>query len=86
MAGDLATVAWKGGAVPGVAPAANQMGRHAARNIVRTILGQPRRAFAYVDKGSLATIGRKSAVRTCAATTSPASPPGWPGSASTSSS
>jgi len=62
VAGDLATVAWKGGAVPGVAPAANQMGRHAARNIVRMLEGQPRRAFAYVDKGSLATIGRKSAV------------------------
>ena len=62
VAGDLATVPWRGGAVPGVAPAANQMGAHAARNVIRTIEGQARRAFEYVDKGSLATIGRKAAV------------------------
>ena len=62
VAGDLATVAWRGGAVPGVAPAANQMGEHAARNVIRTIAGQPRRPFEYVDKGSLATIGRRAAV------------------------
>jgi NADH dehydrogenase len=62
VAGDLATVAWRGSAVPGVAPAANQMGIHAARNVVRMIEKQPRRAFEYVDKGSLATIGRKAAV------------------------
>ena len=62
VAGDLATVAWNGGAVPGVAPAANQMGRHAAATILRMIEGRPRLAFRYVDKGSLATIGRRAAV------------------------
>jgi NADH dehydrogenase len=39
-----------------------QQGTHAARNIVRSILGQPRTPFHYVDKGDLATIGRYRAV------------------------
>jgi NADH dehydrogenase len=39
-----------------------QMGRHAARNVLRTIGGRERLPFRYVDKGSLATIGRKSGV------------------------
>jgi NADH dehydrogenase len=60
--GDLAAVTQDGKAVPGVAPAATQMGRHAAGNILRIIGGQPRRPFLYKDKGSLATIGRKAAV------------------------
>lgn len=55
--------------VPGVAPAAIQMGRHAAR-VIRdesraAKAGKPapkRPAFEYVDKGSLATIGRSKAV------------------------
>ena len=62
VAGDLAAVTHEGKAVPGVAPAASQMGRQAAANIVRTIGGRPRRRFVYKDKGSLATIGRKAAV------------------------
>jgi NADH dehydrogenase len=48
--------------VPGVAPAANQMGTHAARMIARTLSGQPRLPFRYHDKGSLAVIGRGRAV------------------------
>ena len=48
--------------VPGVAPAAMQMGRHAGRNIRRSLAGQPLLPFRYVDKGSLATIGRRAAV------------------------
>jgi len=56
--GDLAGVA----GVPGVAPAAIQEGIHAARNIERAIDGQPLRPFRYLDKGSLATIGRAAAV------------------------
>jgi NADH dehydrogenase len=48
--------------VPGVAPAAIQMGKFAARQIRRTIDGKPREPFAYLDKGSLATIGRSHAV------------------------
>jgi NADH:quinone reductase (non-electrogenic) len=62
VVGDLAAVTHDGKPVPGVAPAAMQMGRHAAANIIRMVEGQPRRRFIYRDKGSLATIGRKAAV------------------------
>ncbi len=48
--------------VPGVAPAANQMGRHAAGCIAADLAGRPRRRFRYVDKGQLAVIGRGRAV------------------------
>ena len=48
--------------VPGVAPAANQMGTHAARMILRTLEGKPRVPFRYWNKGSLAVIGRNRAV------------------------
>lgn len=48
--------------VPGVSPAAKQMGRAAAANILRRIAGQPTRAFRYRDYGNLATIGRNAAV------------------------
>jgi NADH dehydrogenase len=60
--GDLALLEQDGRPVPGVAPAAMQMGRHVARNIVRSVRGEPRRPFRYVDKGSLATIGRHAGV------------------------
>jgi NADH:ubiquinone reductase (H+-translocating) len=58
VVGDLASVP----GVPGVAQGAMQMGRAAARNVWRTIQGQPRQPFRYRDKGNLATIGRNSAV------------------------
>jgi NADH dehydrogenase len=54
VAGDLAAVE----GVPGVAPAAMQMGRHVAREIS----SGDRTPFRYRDKGSLATIGRARAV------------------------
>ena len=60
--GDLAHVEHDGALVPGVAPAAMQEGWHAASNIMRTLRGQPRLPFRYVDKGMLATIGRGAAV------------------------
>jgi NADH dehydrogenase len=60
--GDLAAVEQAGRPVPGVAPAAIQMGRHVAGNIRRAITGQPRQPFRYRDKGSFATIGRGKAV------------------------
>ena len=62
VVGDLAALEQDGKPVPGVAPAAIQMGRHAARNILRAIAGQPGQAFRYWDKGSFATIGRGKAV------------------------
>jgi len=54
VAGDLALVP----GVPGVAPAAMQMGRHVAK----VIATGERRPFRYRNKGSLATIGRARAV------------------------
>ncbi|WP_354003732.1 NAD(P)/FAD-dependent oxidoreductase [Ramlibacter aurantiacus] len=49
-------------AVPGVSPAAKQMGRHVAQDIVRHLRGEAGRPFRYRDWGNLATIGRRSAV------------------------
>ena len=56
--GDLAAIE----GVPGIAPAAKQMGRHAARNILLSLEKRPRKTFKYKDYGQLATIGRNSAV------------------------
>ncbi|HWP47430.1 MAG TPA: NAD(P)/FAD-dependent oxidoreductase [Candidatus Limnocylindrales bacterium] len=61
--GDLAAVTdAEGKKVPGVAPAAIQMGRHAAKNIQADLKGLPRKPFIYKDRGKLATIGRAAAV------------------------
>jgi NADH dehydrogenase len=60
--GDLAVVVQDGRVVPGVAPAANQEGAAAAKNIVRDLRRQPRKKFRYFNKGDLATIGRSRAV------------------------
>ncbi len=61
--GDMAAIKdRRGRPVPGVAPAAMQMGRRAARNIRRQLAGMPTVPFWYVDKGSLATIGRHAGV------------------------
>jgi NADH dehydrogenase len=61
--GDLASLAGENGKpLPGVAQVAIQMGKHATRNIMRSIEKQPLRAFTYVDLGNMATIGRASAV------------------------
>jgi NADH:ubiquinone reductase (H+-translocating) len=63
VVGDLAAAKFKDGKmVPGVAPAAIQMGKFAARQIRRSIAGKPPEEFHYLDKGSLATIGRSRAV------------------------
>jgi NADH dehydrogenase len=60
--GDLAHVEQNGKLVPGVAPAAMQAGAKAAANIKATLAGKPRKPFHYIDKGSLATIGRGAAI------------------------
>ncbi|OYV74426.1 MAG: FAD-dependent oxidoreductase [Gemmatimonadetes bacterium 21-71-4] len=62
VVGDQAEMTSEGRAVPGVAPAAMQSGRWAAANVMRRIAGKPTRAFRYLDKGDLATIGRYRAV------------------------
>lgn len=60
--GDLAVIAQGGRLVPGVAPAANQEGALAAKNIVRDLRHEPRKNFHYWNKGDLATIGRSRAI------------------------
>jgi NADH dehydrogenase len=61
--GDLASLPGPDGKpLPGVAQVAIQMGRHAARNIIRATERQPYRAFVYKDLGNMATIGRASAI------------------------
>jgi len=62
VVGDLAYLPDHQPPVPGVAPAAKQMGRHAVRNILAALAGRPARPFRYRDYGQLATIGRSSAV------------------------
>jgi NADH dehydrogenase len=60
--GDLIAKNQEGKPLPGVAQLAVQSGRHAAKNVLASVRGQPRRPFRYVDKGSMATIGRHTAV------------------------
>jgi NADH dehydrogenase len=72
--GDIATVTDRNGVVvPGVSPAAMQMGEHVAKVIEADLRARRRSAaqgaglpdregFAYWDKGSMATIGRSKAV------------------------
>jgi NADH dehydrogenase len=52
----------KGKPVPGVSPAAMQAGRAAARNVMALLEKKPTTPFTYLDKGSMATIGRNAAV------------------------
>jgi NADH dehydrogenase len=62
VAGDLAAVTGAQGPVPGIAPAAKQMGGHVASVIAARLAGRPVPAFAYRHHGMLATIGRMAAV------------------------
>jgi NADH dehydrogenase len=48
--------------MPGVAQVAMQGGAHAARTILRRIGGEPGQPFVYHDRGSMAIIGRGSAI------------------------
>jgi NADH dehydrogenase len=62
VVGDLAAFVQDGRPVPGVAPAAMQMGRHAGDGVRHRLRGEPAPPFRYLDKGSLATIGRSAGV------------------------
>ena len=62
VVGDLASVVQDGQPVPGVAPAAKQMGAYAAEVIGDRIAGRASKPFRYRDYGNLATIGRMAAV------------------------
>ncbi len=61
--GDLASMKdATGKPLPGVAPVALQQGKWVARQIAADLAGKPRESFHYLDKGSLATIGRAAAI------------------------
>ncbi len=61
--GDLASITYGDGKpVPGLAPAAMQEGKWVGRQIKADLEGKPRAPFHYLDKGTLATIGRAAAV------------------------
>ncbi len=60
--GDLAAFLQDGKQLPGVAPPAMQQGRYAAKLIQARLRNDKTKPFHYFDKGSLATIGRNSAV------------------------
>ncbi len=61
--GDLASLKdAQGNPLPGVAPVALREGRAVAKTIARDLQNLPRKDFHYLDKGSLATIGRAAAI------------------------
>jgi NADH:ubiquinone reductase (H+-translocating) len=61
--GDMASIKQEDGTpVPGVSPAAMQMGTATAKNVLADVKGRGRKTFKYVDKGSMATIGRNKAI------------------------
>ena len=61
--GDVAAATDRRGQVlPQLAPVAMQSGRHVARQIRRLLEGRPTTPFRYLDKGTMATIGRRAAV------------------------
>ena len=62
VVGDLISAEQDGKPLPGVAQVAMQSGRLAAENILASMSGATREPFRYVDKGSMATIGRAKAI------------------------
>jgi NADH dehydrogenase len=63
VVGDLALYLHQDGhPLPGLSPVAMQQGRHAARAILQRLQGRPVAPFHYVDKGTMAVIGRSAAV------------------------
>ena len=62
--GDIAAItdAKSGQLLPQLGSVALQSGEHAGETIARRIAGKPTKPFAYRDKGTMATIGRGSAV------------------------
>jgi NADH dehydrogenase len=60
--GDLIAKTQDGRPLPGVAQLAMQSGKHAGKNVLASVAGRARQPFRYVDRGSMATIGRNKAV------------------------
>jgi NADH dehydrogenase len=63
VVGDAAAFLHQGGKLlPGVAQTAMQGARHAAKNVLRRLRGQPTTPFVYRDLGSMAIVGRRAAI------------------------
>ena len=62
VVGDAAAAMQDGKLLPGVAQTAMQGARHAAKNILRRLRGQPTTPFVYRDLGSMAIVGRRAAI------------------------
>jgi NADH dehydrogenase len=62
VVGDICALAQDGQPLPGVAQVAKQEGKQAARNILHAIAGRPLETFRYRDYGTMAVIGRGSAI------------------------
>jgi NADH dehydrogenase len=60
--GDLAAREQDGHYLPGLAPVAIQMGKYVGKVIESDLAGRPRKPFHYLDKGTMATIGRNRAI------------------------
>ena len=60
--GDQACFMQKGKPLPGLAPVAIQQGKYAAKTILTLMKGKQPKPFHYLDKGSMATIGRNKAI------------------------
>ena len=62
VVGDAAAAMQGGKLLPGVAQTAMQGARHAAKNILRRLRGEPTTPFVYRDLGSMAIVGRRAAI------------------------
>lgn len=62
VVGDAAHVEIDGQLVPGLAPAAIQEGKAAAENVLALAASRPTKPFRYIDKGTMATIGKHLAI------------------------
>ena len=62
VVGDAAAFTQGGKLLPGVAQTAMQGARHAAKNILRRLRGEPTTPFVYRDLGSMAIVGRRAAI------------------------
>lgn len=78
VVGDLAASPdGSGGVLPQLAPVAIQGGRLVAANLVAELAGHPAEPFHYVDKGTMATVGRRNAVAQLPGRLRFSGTPGW---------
>ena len=62
VVGDICALSQDGEPLPAVAQVAKQEGAHAARNVLNAVSGRPLEPFRYRDYGTMAVIGRGSAI------------------------